>query len=88
MLTKKMQLDLSSKIAKELLKKGLKEIDYLTRETIHMMTKGTCGDYIMSLKVVEDDEMERLSRRNQEHTTWNMFFTNLKFDVAYQTRGL
>jgi len=83
---KKMQLKLSGKIAKELIAKGIKDIKPLTRETIHMMTKDTCGDYILSLPVVLEKEYEKYEKRNGDCKTWNMFHTLVSFDFEYTKR--
>lgn len=70
---KKMQLELSSKIAKKLIEAGLSEIDSITQEKVFELTG---EDYILSLKKESDLDYKK----------WDMFFTLLKFDFAYQLR--
>jgi hypothetical protein len=83
---KKMQLELSSQIAKELIAKGIEDIEPLEKETIHMMTHEKCGDYILSLPQLSDEEFEKAEKKNTDYKTWNMFSTLLKFDFAYYRR--
>ena len=83
---KKMQLELSGKIAKELIAKGVEDVKPLTRETIHMMTRENCGDYILSLPVVSEKEYDKYEKRNEDYKTWNMFHTLLKLDFVYAQR--
>lgn len=83
---KKMQLELSGKIAKELIEKGIEDIEPLTKETIHMMTRENCGDYIISLPRLSDEEFEKAEKKDTDYKTWNMFFTLLKFDFTYYSR--
>ena len=83
---KKLQLELSGKIAKELISKGVEDVKPLTRETIHMMTSETCGDYILNLPVVSEKEYEKYEKRNEDYKTWNMFHTLLKLDFVYAQR--
>jgi hypothetical protein len=80
------QLELSKKIAKELIAKGVKDIKPLTRENIHMMTHEACGDYILTLPVLSEVEYKQWEKRGDDHKTWNMFFTLLRLDFIYQTR--
>jgi transcriptional regulator with XRE-family HTH domain len=83
---KKMQLELSGKIAKELIAKGFEDIEPLTKETIHMMTRENCGDYILSLPRLSNEEFEKAEKKDTDYKTWNMFSTLLKFDFAYYRR--
>lgn len=83
---KKMQLELSGKIAKELIAKGIEDIKPLNKETIHMMTRENCGDYILSLPILSDDEFEKAENNDTDHKSWNMFFTLLKFDFTYYSK--
>jgi hypothetical protein len=83
---KKMQLELSNKITKELIAKGVEDIEPLTKETIHMMTRENCGDYILSLPRLSNEEFEKAEKKDTDYKTWNMFSTLLKFDFAYYRR--
>lgn len=83
---KKMQLELSGKIAKELIAKEVKDIEPLTKETIHMMTREKCGDYILSLPVLSEKDFEKAEKKDAEHKSWNMFFTLLKFDFTFYSK--
>lgn len=83
---KKMQLELSGKIAKELIAKGITNIEDLTKESIHNLTSKTCGDYILDLPILSDKEFERAEKNDIGYKSWNMFFTLLKFDFAYYLR--
>lgn len=85
---KNMQLKLSDEIAKELLSKGVENIDSLTKETIHMMTKEKFGDYILSLNRVSEEEYKKLEKQDKDFKTWNMFFVLLKFDFEYNRKSL
>lgn len=80
---KKMQLDLSRKIAKELIAKGVKNIDDLSKKDIHKITQENCGDYILSLKELSEANYLQMEKQDEGHKTWNLFFTLLKFDFAF-----
>lgn len=83
----KMQIELRNNIAKELIAKGIdsgEKLSYLTLETVHMMTREKCGDYILTLKRVSESEYEEMEKRDEGHKTWNLFFTLLNFDLVDQ----
>jgi hypothetical protein len=83
---KKMQLELSTKIAKSLIAKGIADIEPLTKETIHMISRETCGDYILNLPRLSNEEFQKAEQESTAHRTWNMFFTLLKFDFNFYRR--
>lgn len=81
---KKMQLKLSAKMAEKLIAAGLKSIDSLSKEDVWNMTG---EDYILQLEKLSEKEYEKAEKKDEDYKTWNMFFTLLKFDFAYQLRA-
>lgn len=80
---KKMQLELSAKIAAKLISSGLKGIETLTQEDVWKMSG---EDYILKLENLSDEDYKKAEKKDLDYKTWNMFFTLLKFDFVYQLR--
>lgn len=81
--TKEQQIILSNEIAKELIEKNITDISFMTKKEIHNITHEKCGDYILSLPELSDNEFQKAEKNNTDYKSWNYFEAILKFDFNF-----
>lgn len=91
---KKLQIHLSTKIARILIGHNIKDVTKFTKKEIHSLTKKECGDYIESLVELSKEEFQIFKEHQgskpdgSEIKIWNYFTSLINFEIERQAASI